>query len=112
MTLISKQPNIIDALSVFYGTRYKTKHFFTYLSVESCISLLKTNKWFYAYKKLLYNLCTVQLSCLRGIIRKKDNFTTYCAILKSMQNNKSFSNKIKEYIIRISYNIFMAKDKI
>lgn len=117
MDLISKHENIMDVLSIFYGRRYKTTQFFTYLCVDTCISLIKTNKWFYKFKKILYNLIIVRLSRLHGIYRSYDpNYSCspearkqYYSIVRKLNNNKSLENKTKIYLSKIYFRILMLK---
>ena len=106
-----------EILSLFYSTRYQTIHLFTYLCVPSLIQLIKTNKYLYHYKEILYKLVIVRLSSLIGIIHEI-NYKKYYSndiiksIIKKINNNNYLSKKRKNYLTNIYINILVQREVI
>ena len=62
--------NLETTLELFYGNTSKITTFYWYLDCDTIISCIKTNKYFYKKKKLLYNIIISYLGMFPACLRK------------------------------------------
>lgn len=101
--------NLETTIEVFYGNTSKFTNFYWYLDCDTIISCMKTNKYFYKKKKLLYNIIISYLGMFPACLYKN----VFISQKQIYYNNECYN--IEEEIIismftKIKSNHYLKKN--